>query len=95
MAEAADIFYLCYTQESERKRLAKSEIGYNTALHIAFSAKESFYKALYPQVRKIFGFESAIFRLIAFELRYAHIDILSDALLPPRRASLETELNAL
>lgn len=47
-------------QESERKRLAKSEIDYNTALHIAFSAKESLYKALYPQVRKVFGFDSAI-----------------------------------
>ncbi|MEH0875647.1 4'-phosphopantetheinyl transferase superfamily protein [Pectobacterium cacticida] len=47
-------------QESERKFLAGTRIDYNIALHITFSAKESFYKALYPQVRKIFGFESAI-----------------------------------
>ncbi|HHR9069096.1 TPA: 4'-phosphopantetheinyl transferase family protein [Salmonella enterica subsp. enterica serovar Bovismorbificans] len=58
--EALDEIAGAITQESERKRLAKSEIDYNIALHIVFSAKESLYKALYPQVRKIFGFESAI-----------------------------------
>lgn len=58
--EALDEIAETIAQESERKRLAKSEIDYNTALHIAFSAKESLYKALYPQVRKVFGFDSAI-----------------------------------
>ncbi|MVT04013.1 4-phosphopantetheinyl transferase [Enterobacter sp. 10-1] len=58
--EALDEIAGTIAQESERKRLAKSEIDYNIALHIAFSAKESLYKALYPQVRQIFGFESAI-----------------------------------
>lgn len=58
--EALDEIAETIAQESERKCLAKSEIDYNTALHIAFSAKESLYKALYPQVRKVFGFESAI-----------------------------------
>lgn len=47
-------------QDSEKKLLVENEIDYNLALHIAFSAKESFYKALYPQVKKVFGFESAI-----------------------------------
>ncbi|MCS4274100.1 MULTISPECIES: 4'-phosphopantetheinyl transferase [Raoultella] len=58
--EALDEIAETIAQESEQKRLAKSEIDYNTALHIAFSAKESLYKALYPQVRKVFGFDSAI-----------------------------------
>jgi 4'-phosphopantetheinyl transferase EntD len=47
------------TQENERKILKKCKLCYNTALHITFSAKESLYKALYPQVNKFFGFESA------------------------------------
>ncbi|EHY9249648.1 4'-phosphopantetheinyl transferase superfamily protein [Salmonella enterica] len=47
-------------QDSEKKLLVQNEIDYNLGLHIAFSAKESLYKALYPQVKKVFGFESAI-----------------------------------
>ncbi|EBL5307010.1 4'-phosphopantetheinyl transferase superfamily protein [Salmonella enterica subsp. enterica serovar Newport] len=58
--EALDEIAGTIVQESEQKHLAKNEIDYNIALHIAFSAKESFYKALFPQVKKFFGFESAI-----------------------------------
>ncbi|EBB7356231.1 4-phosphopantetheinyl transferase [Salmonella enterica subsp. enterica serovar Berlin] len=76
------------TQESERKRLAKSEIGYNTALHIAFSAKESFYKALYPQVRKVFGFESAIITDIDTHNQTFNIQ-LSHALTPALSARFQ------
>lgn len=47
------------TQENEREILKKSKLCYNSALHIAFSAKESLYKALYPQVNTFFGFETA------------------------------------
>lgn len=34
-------------------------VSYAEALTIAFSAKESLYKALYPQVQRFFGFEEA------------------------------------
>ena len=54
--ETADMF----TTENEQKYLINSEIKYNIALLIAFSAKESLYKALYPIVKKYFGFECAI-----------------------------------
>ena len=54
--DAADMF----TTKKEQKYLIKSGIDYNIALLIAFSAKESLYKALYPTVRIFFGFECAI-----------------------------------
>lgn len=37
---------------------AATTLPYPMALAIAFSAKESFYKALFPTVRKFFGFEA-------------------------------------
>ncbi|EPQ5777171.1 4'-phosphopantetheinyl transferase superfamily protein [Citrobacter koseri] len=40
-----------FTTKKEQKYLIKSGIDYNIALLIAFSAKESLYKALYPTVR--------------------------------------------
>lgn len=56
MQSTADVF----TTEKERKYLINSGIDYHLALLIAFSAKESLYKALYPIVTLFFGFESAI-----------------------------------
>lgn len=48
-----------FTTASERNVLAASHIPSETALLIIFSAKESLFKALYPQVQHIFGFEAA------------------------------------
>jgi len=48
-----------FTSEGERAFLAACGMEYETALLIAFSAKESLFKALYPQVRHFFGFEAA------------------------------------
>lgn len=48
-----------FTSESERTFLAACGINYETALLITFSAKESLFKALYPQVKRFFGFEAA------------------------------------
>ncbi|MGY2973527.1 enterobactin synthetase component D [Pantoea sp. PA1] len=48
-----------FTNASEQNLLKKCEIEYETALTIAFSAKESLYKALYPMVRCFLGFEAA------------------------------------
>lgn len=48
-----------FTTARERELLATSSLPYENALLIAFSAKESLFKALYPQVQHIFGFEAA------------------------------------
>ena len=55
MRETAEMF----TTPQERQRLLASGLAYETALLIAFSAKESVFKALYPQVGHLFGFEAA------------------------------------
>lgn len=44
----------------EKKLLVKQGISSNVATTIIFSAKESIFKALYPKVKKYFGFEEAI-----------------------------------
>lgn len=48
-----------FTTASERDVLVASGLPFETALLIAFSAKESLFKALYPWVRHFFGFEAA------------------------------------
>lgn len=48
-----------FTTADERDVLAASHLPYETALLIVFSAKESLFKALYPLVQHIFGFEAA------------------------------------
>lgn len=48
-----------FTTASERELIATSSLPFENALLIAFSAKESLFKALYPQVQHIFGFEAA------------------------------------
>ena len=58
MLEAATIFTTC----EERDVLAATELPVEIALLIVFSAKESLFKALYPQVQKFFGFEAAKLR---------------------------------
>lgn len=48
-----------FTTPNERDILAASGLPFETALLIVFSAKESLFKALYPLVQKMFGFEAA------------------------------------
>jgi len=60
MKETAELF----TTPEERCCLAACGIDYETALLIAFSAKESLYKALYPEVGYFFDFDAACLREI-------------------------------
>jgi len=55
MGEIATTFTTSY----ERDILVASHLPYEVALFILFSAKESLFKALYPWVQHIFGFEAA------------------------------------
>lgn len=55
MQETAHLF----ASADEQKRLALSGMDYATALLIAFSAKESLYKALYPETGRFFDFDAA------------------------------------
>lgn len=48
-----------FTTPDERDVLGASNLPFETALLICFSAKESLFKALYPLVQQIFGFEAA------------------------------------
>lgn len=48
-----------FTTVDERNILDKTDIPMKTALLIVFSAKESLFKALYPQSQHIFRFEAA------------------------------------
>jgi enterobactin synthetase component D len=77
MHETADVF----TSPHEQELLAKSGIDYELALLIAFSAKESFFKAIYPHVKKLFGFEAMVLSSLdvktqSFTLKLTqHLDI--------------------
>lgn len=53
-----------FTTAHERDVLTASHLPFETALLITFSAKESLYKALYPIVQYMFGFEVAEIREI-------------------------------
>lgn len=55
IVKTAEIF----TTPVEQALLASCNIVYETALLIAFSAKESLFKALYPEVRHSFGFKTS------------------------------------
>jgi len=55
MGEIATTFTTSY----ERGILVASNLPYEVALFMLFSAKESLFKALYPWVQHIFGFEAA------------------------------------
>lgn len=44
---------------TERARLASSALSFHVALSLAFSAKESLFKALFPAVQRWFGFDCA------------------------------------
>ncbi|MGD8165414.1 4'-phosphopantetheinyl transferase family protein [Pantoea sp. FN0307] len=49
-----------FTNHHERALLSRSSLPIEIALLIVFSAKESLFKALFPQAQHIFGFEAAI-----------------------------------
>lgn len=48
-----------FTLPEERERLQTLPLDFDFCLLLAFSAKESLFKALYPQVKSFFGFEYA------------------------------------
>lgn len=57
----------------EQALLVDSGIDYEIALLITFSAKESLFKALYPEVRYLFGFEAA--RVCKIEILHQRITL--------------------
>jgi len=67
MLEIASMF----TTPGEQSLLARTELPYETALLIAFSSKESLFKALYPEVNHFFGFDAA---------QVCHIDVTANTL---------------
>ncbi|MCG9629018.1 4'-phosphopantetheinyl transferase superfamily protein [Vibrio mediterranei] len=54
-----------FTTEEEQSILKFSNLSYELALMIVFSTKESLFKAIYPDVRKYFGFELA--KVVSFD----------------------------
>lgn len=63
--DAARKLQMRILSSAERDLLAQSELPLNTAVAMSFSAKESIYKAIYPIVRRYFGYRSA--ELIAID----------------------------
>ncbi|WP_174240564.1 4'-phosphopantetheinyl transferase family protein [Kosakonia sacchari] len=80
MRETAEMF----TSPEERRLLATCGLAYETALLILFSAKESLFKALYPEVKCFFGFEAA--RICRIDTSVHSITLeLTQPLTPERR----------
>lgn len=52
-----------FSSLDEQALLADSGIDYEIALLVTFSAKESLFKALYPEVRYFFGFEARVCKI--------------------------------
>jgi enterobactin synthetase component D len=59
--------HICVPQELEALHATHRDWPPERLLTLVFSAKESLYKCLYPQVRKFFGFSAA--RLLALDAR--------------------------
>lgn len=78
------------TQPEERARLRAAPLDYEVALLLAFSAKESLYKALYPQVKRFFGFESASITDIDAQ-RHRFRIMLNETLTPELRQGFSIE----
>lgn len=57
--ETAEEMYAAIITEEEKRRLLESGLPFATALTLAFSLKESLYKALYPQLRQFMDFGCA------------------------------------
>ncbi|WP_039057006.1 4'-phosphopantetheinyl transferase superfamily protein [Enterobacter sp. Bisph1] len=79
MRETAEMF----TSPQERQLLANCGVEYETALLITFSAKESLFKALYPQVGNFFGFDAA--RVCALDMTTGTITLTLTLSLTPER----------
>ena len=80
MRETAEMF----TSPEERRLLAACGLAYETALLIVFSAKESLFKALYPEVKCFFGFEAARIRRIDTAAQSFTLE-LTQLLMPERK----------
>lgn len=79
MRETAEMF----TSPEERRLLAACGLAYETALLIVFSAKESLFKALYPDVKCFFGFEAA--RICSIDTAAETFTLELTQLLTPKR----------
>jgi len=63
---------------SSKDLLAHQSLNSNELLTLIFSAKESLYKALYPQVKCFFGFEAAAVTNIDMTKGIFQIDLIKD-----------------
>lgn len=61
---------------TEERYIKNIEIEYHTALLIAFSAKESLFKALYPLTKIYFGFDAARISKIEEKSRFFTMELL-------------------
>lgn len=75
-AEMADELAAEIITQEERQRLLESELPFPLALTVAFSAKESLYKALSPLTTTLPGFASA--RVSAIDARHITLTCLAD-----------------
>lgn len=64
--------------EEQRLLLSATDLSFTQALTIAFSAKESLYKALYPQVQRFFGFEDAQLVQLQTDLQQFTLQLTTD-----------------
>lgn len=70
-----------FSCQEERALLINSDLPYEQALLVTFSAKESLFKALFPQVQRFFGFDTArVTQLAAHSLTLQLTESLTPAL---------------
>lgn len=62
-----------FIDDGEKKRLAQCEVPFATALTVAFSVKESLYKALYPQIKQFMDFSAAEIVACTGDLQYLRL----------------------
>ena len=74
---------------SDKDLKAHNDFSQEELLTLIFSAKESLYKALYPSVKKFFGFEAAAVKKIDSQNKEFTIELLthlSDVFTPGQRS---------
>lgn len=72
-AEVARDTHKMLVSPAEKQRLEQCGLPFTTALTVAFSLKESLYKALYPQVKQFMDFSGA--EIMAFSADLNHISL--------------------
>ena len=76
----------------EEDLILKSQLSFEDAFSLIFSAKESLFKALYPSVRAYFDFSSAKITAICCNTNSFTLTLLED-LTPELRADIEFKGN--